>query len=119
MKKFSFKYSINYHHEVVVEGKDEMDARELLNEDFDNGELEAWTLHSTPRIELKIGSVKPTKDEKMQNLLETEIKSREADIKMLRIRANHNRQMMMTDLKNNNKKMPTSITKQQKASSSR
>ena len=64
MKKFSFKYSINYHHEVVVEGKDEMDARELLNEDFDNGELEAWTLHSTPRIELKIGSVKPTKDER-------------------------------------------------------
>lgn len=47
---------------------------------------------------------KLTKDEKIQNMLETEIKSREADIKMLRIRANHNRQMMMSDLRNGNKK---------------
>ena len=47
---------------------------------------------------------KQTKDEKIQSLLENEIRSREADIKMLRIRANHNRQMMMTDLKNGNKK---------------
>ena len=64
MKKFSFKYSINYHHEVVVEGKDEMDARELLNEDYDNGQLEDWTLDSGPTIGFKINSVEPTKDGK-------------------------------------------------------
>ena len=36
MKKFKFKYSIIYSHEIVVEGKNEMDARELLNEDYDD-----------------------------------------------------------------------------------
>lgn len=53
---------------------------------------------SKPKFKVKL-----SKDEKIQQLLENEIKSREADIKMLRIRATHNRQMMMADLKNGNK----------------
>jgi hypothetical protein len=64
MKKFKFKYSIIYSHEIVVEGKNEMDARELLNEDYDNGQLEDWTLDSGPAIGFKINSVEPTKDGK-------------------------------------------------------
>ena len=64
MKKFKFKYSIIYSHEFVVEGKNEMDARELLNEDYDNGQLVDWTLDSGPTIECKINSVEPTKDGK-------------------------------------------------------
>tara|TARA_R110002060_G_scaffold33068_1_gene43780 strand:- start:24 stop:305 length:282 start_codon:yes stop_codon:yes gene_type:complete len=64
MKKFKFKYSIIYSHEIVVEGKNEMDARDLLNEDYDNGQLEDWTLDSSPTIGFKINSVEPTKDGK-------------------------------------------------------